>query len=528
MSHRNTIPSIAPAALALLASLAAPAHAQALRSFDLERLELNPGAQGSLVVGTGALLPEGSLRLSMTGHYERNPLALYSTTEGLQILVHDRISSHLGVAYAPASWLELGTQVPLVLHQAATQLSADGLVESASYGLSTPHVNARVGLFSRRSGQSVDLAFDFDLGLPLGTAGVLGRESGFRYMPRVMAGTRVGSFQVGLDAAMLVRPALTLSSDATPDTVRDEIGNELRAAAAISTTGEGVRWELNLLSALSLTRAPSAMEALVGMRVPFKGSWEFYALGGVGFGSRPGTPLARALVGIAFDTSRLPPPPPEVEITGPLIEGPNVVAMAEPEREPVVDADDDGLVDGDDQCPMEPGPMERNGCPARDTDQDGVIDERDSCPTVPGPEQNDGCPEKEKKSLVKITDRKLEIKDAVYFDTGKATIKPKSFPLLDQMATVISEHPEIAHVRVEGHTDNRSGREYNLRLSQARAESVRQYLIGKGVAPERLAAQGFGFDRPVADNATAEGRALNRRTEFIIESGDRSEESQTW
>lgn len=526
MSHRNTILSIAPTALALLALTAAPARAQELHGFDLERLELNPGAQGSLVVGTGALLPEGGLRLSLTGHYERNPLALYSTTQGLQILVHDRVSTHLGVAYAPTSWLELGTQLPLVLHQAATELSEDGLVESASYGLSTPHVSARVGLLSRRNGHSVDLAFDFDLGLPLGSASVLGRESGFRYMPRVMAGTRVGSFQVGLDAAMLVRPTLTLSSTATPDTVRDEIGNELRAAAAISTTGEGVRWELNLLSALSLTRAPSALEALVGMRVPFKHSWELYALGGVGFGSRPGTPLARALVGIAFDNSRPAPRPPEVETFEPFSE--QIVAAAEPERAPVVDADDDGLVDGDDQCPMEPGPMERNGCPARDTDQDGVIDERDSCPTVPGPEQNDGCPEKEKKSLVKITDRKLEIKDAVYFDTGKATLKPKSFPLLDQMATVINEHPEIAHVRVEGHTDNRSGREFNLRLSQARAESVRQYLITKGVAPGRLAAQGFGFDRPVADNATAEGRALNRRTEFMIESGERSEESQTW
>jgi outer membrane protein OmpA-like peptidoglycan-associated protein len=186
---------------------------------------------------------------------------------------------------------------------------------------------------------------------------------------------------------------------------------------------------------------------------------------------------------------------------------------------PFKDQDGDGVEDAVDQCPTEAGPKERKGCPLKDRDGDGVEDARDNCPDVKGTPENQGCPA-EQKQLVEITSEKLVIKDKVFFATAKATILPRSFPLLNQVAAVIRNHPELKHLRVEGHTDDTGGRDINVRLSQSRADSVKAYLSHQGVEEERLDAKGFGPDRPADSNATEAGRANNRRVEFVIDGAD--------
>ena len=104
----------------------------------------------------------------------------------------------------------------------------------------------------------------------------------------------------------------------------------------------------------------------------------------------------------------------------------------------------------------------------------------------------------------------------IQFDTGKATIKPVSYSLLDDVAQVLKDHPEVKKVRIEGHTDSKGSAKLNTSLSKARAQAVRKYLVDKGVEAPRLEAAGFGPKKPVADNATAEGREKNRRVEFMI------------
>ncbi len=118
---------------------------------------------------------------------------------------------------------------------------------------------------------------------------------------------------------------------------------------------------------------------------------------------------------------------------------------------------------------------------------------------------------------VTVTANKLELKEKIYFDTGKATIKPESHGILDEAAQVLVAHPEVKKVRVEGHTDSSGSASANTALSQARAKAVREYLVGKGVAADRLSAKGYGPTRPIADNKTAEGREANRRVDFTIE-----------
>jgi outer membrane protein OmpA-like peptidoglycan-associated protein len=118
---------------------------------------------------------------------------------------------------------------------------------------------------------------------------------------------------------------------------------------------------------------------------------------------------------------------------------------------------------------------------------------------------------------VAIAKGKIELKEKVFFDTGKATIKPVSYGLLDEAAALLKAHPEVKRVTVEGHTDNRGAADFNTSLSQSRAEAVRTYLVGKGVEADRLDAKGFGPTRPIGDNKTAKGREENRRVEFTIE-----------
>jgi outer membrane protein OmpA-like peptidoglycan-associated protein/opacity protein-like surface antigen len=180
---------------------------------------------------------------------------------------------------------------------------------------------------------------------------------------------------------------------------------------------------------------------------------------------------------------------------------------------PDPDNDNDGVLDTADACPMEPGVVEMRGCPDKDTDGDGIVDRLDNCPKEKGTQDNNGCA---KKQLVVLTNDKLQILDSVYFQLNKAIIETRSYPLLDNVAKIITDHPEISLVRVEGHTDSQGDDVSNMKLSQARAEAVRDYLTKKGVASNRLKPIGFGETKPIADNATKEGRARNRRVEFNL------------
>jgi outer membrane protein OmpA-like peptidoglycan-associated protein len=199
---------------------------------------------------------------------------------------------------------------------------------------------------------------------------------------------------------------------------------------------------------------------------------------------------------------------------------PDVAGPVENQGCPWPDRDGDGVLDKDDKCPDVAGLKENHGCPDVDTDGDGIVDRLDKCPTerevFNGFEDDDGCPDKGPELAV-LTQKGIEIREQVFFDTAKATIKPRSFLLLATVAKILTLHPEIAKLRVEGHTDNRGKHDYNVKLSQARAESVRKHLVEvNGVEAGRLEAQGFGPDRPIADNRTSAGRTQNRRSEFNI------------
>ncbi len=173
------------------------------------------------------------------------------------------------------------------------------------------------------------------------------------------------------------------------------------------------------------------------------------------------------------------------------------------------DADNDGIEDEKDECPFSAGLAQFKGCP--DTDGDGVQDKLDDCPSIPGPISNKGCPVIDKKDRETL-DFAMR---AVQFDLGRATLKEESFAILDRIGGILKKYPDY-NLAIGGHTDNTGSNVFNLELSEKRAKVCYEYLILKGISPNRLSYAGYGSTKPISDNRTEIGRYLNRRVEFNL------------
>ncbi len=183
---------------------------------------------------------------------------------------------------------------------------------------------------------------------------------------------------------------------------------------------------------------------------------------------------------------------------------------------PDKDSDGDMVVDRLDKCPQDKGTPENSGCPDTDTDKDGIADRLDKCPnepeTVNGYKDGDGCPDELPKEVKKYTAGAVK---GINFANGKADLLPTSNVVLDEIVKLLVGYPDVK-IEVQGHTDNVGERNANIDLSKARADSVRKYLLGKGIAETRITAVGYGPDKPIADNKNPAGKAKNRRVELHL------------
>jgi OOP family OmpA-OmpF porin len=272
--------------------------------------------------------------------------------------------------------------------------------------------------------------------------------------------------------------------------------------------------------------------------------WEF--LGGVGltFGGAPPPPP--------------PPPPPPVGdrdkdgIPDATDKCPSEAGPPENGGCPDKDRDKDGVVDRKDKCPDEPGPKEKDGCPVGDADKDGIPDDKDKCPNEAedkdGFEDEDGCPDpdNDKDGIADANDKcpnEPETKNGyqdedgcpdevpaavkkftgvvkgITFRRNSADIKASSFPLLKEAVKTFKDYPQL-RVEISGHTSNEGRREFNVKLSKKRAESVKAFLTSAGVDENRIFTVGYGPDKPIEDNSTKAGQEKNRRIEFRLLSPD--------
>lgn len=185
-----------------------------------------------------------------------------------------------------------------------------------------------------------------------------------------------------------------------------------------------------------------------------------------------------------------------------------------PDGCPDLDPDKDGIQGKADKCPDVAG-VEPDGCPDPDPDKDGIEGDKDKCPktpeTVNGFEDHDGCPDTVPEKIKKFSG----VIAGIEFDTGKSTIRPSSYPILDEALSVLKEYPDV-ELKITGYTDSQGSPERNRELSFARAQAVVNYFISRGIDADRLTSEGRGPENPIADNSTKEGRQRNRRIEFQV------------
>jgi len=275
----------------------------------------------------------------------------------------------------------------------------------------------------------------------------------------------------------------------------------------------------------AFSSSSTVLEALLGIRWrPGSGSWVLGAGAGPALGHGIGAPDYRIVALIAYspepDADRDGDGVPDSEDACPDRAGVHTpVPSTNGCPAPLGDRDADGIPDEEDACPDVWGVRSeyaaRNGCP-NDEDGDGIPDAEDACPKEPGlhyddPEIN-GCP----KARITVDESSIVITQQVRFEHGKAVLKPESDEILQAVADILKEHPDIEKVEVQGHTDDTGPAQVNRNLSAARAQSVIHWLVEHGVARNRLQGHGYGPDKPIAGNDSDRGREKNRRVEFKI------------
>src|SRR5262252_3763055 len=184
------------------------------------------------------------------------------------------------------------------------------------------------------------------------------------------------------------------------------------------------------------------------------------------------------------------------------------------------DSDGDGVLDGIDQCPNTPkgATVDAKGCPS-DSDGDGVPDGIDQCPNTPAGLKVDanGCP-------IEVTEKETEMLDTgmirlqnVNFETGRSTLLPDSYAALDEVGGILMKWPQLS-IEIGGHTDSRGRADKNQKLSEDRAQAVKDYLIDKfpGLAAAQISVKGYGSNRPLVPNTSALNMSKNRRVEFKV------------
>lgn len=567
---------------ALAQSVTAPA-------FDLERLLLNPGGRDGLLVGGGDALDPQSIRFSLVLQYQHAPLVLRRDGVPVASLVDGRISGHLTMGYGVARWLEIGAQLPVVFWQGGgNDLASLQLPAPTATTIGAPWMQARISAVRERDGMPFDLSVDLLANIPIAGAGAWSGDGTPSLLPRLGVGKTFGELvRVGVEAGAWFRtptstsglmtehlgPTVQLSAGAS--TVGPSTRFELSLRSAIPTSGLPAGAEVML--GVRHPVGPVEVFAFGGPGIgTLPGTPLFRLAAGVAFPSgerridpceagRPhgpaecpdldddgdgilnGADACALLPGVASakgcpdgDGDGLQDA--EDQCAGmagtAALEGcadddrdgvrddqdqcPSAKGPSENHGCPWPDADKDGVPDADDQCPALAG-AKPTGCPTSDADQDATPDFKDKCPTEPGAPETDGCP---KDAAVRMEGDRLAIREKVYFDTGKATIQERSFDLLTKVAGVLKAHPEVARMFIDGHTDAQGSRESNLKLSQARAESVKAFLVKTGLEPSRLEPRGLGPDQPIADNKTPAGREQNRRVEFLFETATQTRETR--
>jgi OmpA-OmpF porin, OOP family len=544
------------AGLAGASVLAAPGPAWCqTQEFSVQRFEPAPGPDNFLGVETLPMEGKWSWSAGLFFNYSYDPFVVQSCTTTATTctptgpsthVVRDMLTWDLLASVSPTPWLQLGLRFPLsYVIGDGLDLSTGGPLSTPlhAFGAGDPDIEAKFRILGK-PGAPLVLGIAADVSFPahaitssnFSTTNFIGDSSPVTGDLRAILEGRVGAFRYGGNLRAVIREDVTI---AAPGATGPELasGSELRwgAAAGYQVTPI-VEVMLEAFGGTGFRALPGSNSLEIDGAVRIKPHESPIAItlgGGAGVLYGVGVPAARAFAGLLYapGAQQKPSEPVPAETVCPDIPDP-VPGIKDARGCPVEaprpppDRDHDGIPDAIDKCPDAGGDVIRDlespyyGCP--DRDHDGVPDHLDKCPDVPAPHDDtwdgSGCPHERKGPVVaEITETAIALHDRVEFATAKDKIEgAKSFAVLDAVLAILSSHPEVLLVEVQGHTDSAGLAAANRKLSQKRAEAVVNYLVSKGVDAARLVPKGYGPDKPLADNKTAKGRQTNRRVELLI------------
>lgn len=484
-------------AVCLLATPATAQSAPFARGIDPVENRLSPSMNSYLTLSGARLAPARSYQLDFWLDYNRGLMAFKLGDKKLGNLVDDRLDAHLHFAYAPLDWLELAVDLPVTLFQ---DTGFDELRQQTGF-VDTPPSRAGLGDLKLQARAAIldEARFPVGLAAIVEGRGFTGDGDSFLGQRQALVSPRLvlerhfaELFRLALEAGYRYR---TQAGQYLNLYVGDQWVAGLGGGLSLPKTKRLSHEALVELVAATPARDPFTFDSADALKTPLEGliGWRgviddrWHVTGGLGRGLAITPGFGRE----------------ELRVFASVRYRGRVRQRAED------DHDRDLVLDWEDRCPDDPGPAELDGCP--DRDGDAIPDVSDRCPDEKGVPKADGCPAKD---LVVYEEGQVLLFGSVNFDTGKATIQKDSFPVLDEVVGVLKDHPEIKKIRVDGHTDSVGADAMNLDLSRRRAQSVKEYLIDKGIDPKRLDSKGFGETKPVASNDTALGRAKNRRVEF--------------
>jgi OOP family OmpA-OmpF porin len=567
---RTAAAALACAGAALLAR---PAAAQQ-QTFHLDRLEV-PGAPDDGVVLFRPTMQEAPIVYGQLGiGLSVDPLRMGNITNGAVQrasagnVITDQLSTYLsagveflnrftfGVTF-PAAWVEGGNQPSASANQFLNQ-GAVTTFSTTGPAIGDTRLDFR-GVIYRSPDQTWSLGAEFGVFIPTGSSANFGGDGSASWLPMVNGEWTPPRLPLPLtfvaDMGLHFRPDNAINDPAGAHGAAQGlgVGNEWRwAIGALMPIGTRFRVGATIFGQTGLQNdstvgntiftsqnTPIEWNAEGRMKFPLPGLERLF------FGASVGTRLTDgyggpdlrvvALAGTYWTIEDTNPPAPDRKIRESIHDSlkdtdgdgiPDDVdacpTVPEDHKEPdpndgcpaPQDRDHDGVPDDVDKCPDVPqGKNGLNGCP--DADKDGIPDAQDACPKVPGdpdpdPKKN-GCPKH-----IRLEGSNVRVMQQVHFETASATILPDSFPMLTEIAQLLTANPDIKQMKIEGHTDNRGAPDYNLDLSKRRAASVRTWLSEHGVDAGRMQSEGYGMTLPVASNETDQGRAQNRRVEFKI------------
>ncbi len=534
--------------LITLACLAWPAAAQQ-PAVDVQHFQPHGDRTGWFVTQSAATLELWQPAFGLWLSYARDPLMFTYGGEVEEHVVSDLLTADLQAAIG-FGFADLAIDVPIHL-----SVAGDGRAEWGSAFSATAVGDMRLIPKVR----FLDPADGFGLGLALPVSFPTGSEANYVGMrtvsvsPTVAATGHFGRARVGGNLGVRIAG-------------KEEIGDVSQGTAFLFRVAGGysvieqIDVGAEIYGDVGGNARANPVEWLAGATFRPVGGLDLRLAGGTAFGPGIGSPKARIVFGVGWSK------PTAKDTDGDGINDPVDRCVDSPEDAdgfedkdgcPDLDNDNDGIFDAQDGCPNDPEDMDGfedgDGCPDTDNDGDGVLDVDDECPDTPedepdgwedgngcpdpdndndnfldaddacpdeaevlnGVDDEDGCPDEAVVEL-DVERKEIHIMEKVYFDYDKATIKRESHAILDAVVDLLGKFEYVTLIEIQGHTDAQGEDADNQVLSQERADSVRQYMIDHGVAPERLVAKGYGETRLIDGADTDEAHAANRRVQFIV------------